>query len=96
MGYFYFYCKNWAHVQQQQAVINLGSASSIVRFIVGGMNTLLNGLLLAHKVLAFALSRLKGVACEAIYQLKYELNKCLYVISERAKRAHSLYIIIYA
>ena len=34
--------------------INIGSASSIVRFIVGGMDILLNGLLLAHEVLASA------------------------------------------
>lgn len=33
--------------------------------IVEGTNTLLNGLLLPHKVLTFALSRLKGMAGEA-------------------------------
>lgn len=33
-------------------------------FIVGGMNTLSHNLLLANKVLAFAPTRLKGMACE--------------------------------
>ena len=49
IGYLYLDCGaltyiSWLGVQQQLAVTNLGSASSIVHFIVGGTNTLLNAL----------------------------------------------------
>ena len=54
---------------------NLGSAFSIIHFVVGGMNI---QTCLGHKVLSFALSRLKGVVCEAIHQLQHKLNRCLY------------------
>ena len=38
--------------------------------IRGSMNALLNTLFLAHEVLAFSLSRLKGVACEFVTNTK--------------------------